>query len=218
VWRGTKAFWTDRRPHKLTCRARLAHAVCPVFANHQLLGILQTSPFRTHAWQHYVRDLRRDDPEAAGLATRIARDLPSLTRQQTRALTEFLQFSADTLDVSPPDADLPVAPYTHRRAVRMALDRLRADTLEDVCLEYLADETAVSPSRLSRWIHQLTGLTFREHLTRARVQLARRLLAATTLPVADIAARCGYASPSAFTNAFHKRTGQTAAEFRESRP
>jgi AraC-like DNA-binding protein len=44
-----------------------------------------------------------------------------------------------------------------------------------------------------------------------------RLLNTTKLPVAQVAARLGYADASSFSRAFHKWTATTPGAFRESR-
>lgn len=59
------------------------------------------------------------------------------------------------------------------------------------------------------------GTSYRELLDEVRSALARSLLGGrATIPVADVAARLGYADAAAFTHAFRRWTGTTPAAYR----
>lgn len=51
-------------------------------------------------------------------------------------------------------------------------------------------------------------------ITRHRIAMASRLLAATVLPVGAVARQCGYSSIYYFSRQFKHRTGQTPSDFR----
>ena len=53
-------------------------------------------------------------------------------------------------------------------------------------------------------------------LRRRRLREARRLLLTTTLPVKEVARRCGYEDPLYFSRVFHQHTGQPPLACRES--
>lgn len=65
----------------------------------------------------------------------------------------------------------------------------------------------VSVKTLQRDFEREFGMSFSRWRTRARLRAARALL--ETLPVAEVARRVGYASPSAFIVAFTKEFGRT---------
>ncbi|MEM6332856.1 MAG: substrate-binding domain-containing protein [Planctomycetota bacterium] len=54
-----------------------------------------------------------------------------------------------------------------------------------------------------------TGHTIQTEIARIRHHRARELLIETDLPVADVAARCGFASPSQFAATFHQHEGMS---------
>lgn len=54
-----------------------------------------------------------------------------------------------------------------------------------------------------------------EFLLNARIDRARRLLIETTLPVAEIARRCGFADPFYFSRRFRLENGETASAYRD---
>ena len=55
---------------------------------------------------------------------------------------------------------------------------------------------------------------FTEVLDRARLDLARRLLADPALPLADVAFRLGFADLAAFSRAFKRWTGKPPGQWR----
>ena len=67
---------------------------------------------------------------------------------------------------------------------------------------------------LSEFINSTYGCTFYQFVTRYRIEEAKRLMReCPELKLADVAARSGFASPSAFTKIFTKETGQTPREW-----
>jgi two-component system response regulator YesN len=61
---------------------------------------------------------------------------------------------------------------------------------------------------------QETDETFKDYLTRLRIQKAKELLRTTSLKAADISYRVGYNDPHYFSSAFKKNTGFSPVEFR----
>lgn len=92
-----------------------------------------------------------------------------------------------------------------RRELSLIAVEALAAARPDLDLPALAAHFGLSPSQFHARFKSLAGESPQRHLRRLRLAHARRLLAAGT-PVAAAAARCGYASPSAFTAAL-KREG-----------
>ncbi|GAA2796300.1 hypothetical protein GCM10010452_25750 [Crossiella cryophila] len=61
-----------------------------------------------------------------------------------------------------------------------------------------------------------TGLTPHRFLTRLRIDQARRLLSDNTLSIAQIAERCGFASPGALSTAFLAQVGVRPSAYRKN--
>ncbi len=78
----------------------------------------------------------------------------------------------------------------------------------------LAAAAGCSPGQLARRIRQVFGLSPTQFLLRARVDRATSLLAGTDLPIAEVAATCGFYDQAAFTHRFARLTGQTPAQYR----
>ncbi len=78
----------------------------------------------------------------------------------------------------------------------------------------LAAVVEVSPSHLARTFKKSTGRTVHQFVEEVRLVRARALLGDTGLPLKQIAAQLGFATPSSFTLAFRRATGTTPGRFR----
>ena len=65
--------------------------------------------------------------------------------------------------------------------------------------------------------HKALGRTVQQELIESRLSEAKRLLANTTLPVAEVAARSGFSSAQYFCRVFKADTGFSAEAWRERR-
>ncbi|MFE3228724.1 AraC family transcriptional regulator [Nocardia sp. NPDC059228] len=113
----------------------------------------------------------------------------------------------DPVDVIPIGAPAPGEPRTRRVA-----DILRADPSDQRTLAQLAAAVAISPRTLARGFLAETGITFGQWRTQVRLAASLPLLA-SGLPVARIATRVGYATPSAYIAAFHREVGVSPARY-----
>ena len=82
---------------------------------------------------------------------------------------------------------------------------------ESVTLADLAERYSYSQSYLSELIHERCGKTFGELVREQRMERAAMLLRATSLPVAEVARRVGYAGTSNFYRAFREQHGAAPA-------
>lgn len=74
--------------------------------------------------------------------------------------------------------------------------------------------SSLSPSTLSRRFQKLLGRTPKEEITRVRMEQAQQLLAETDRPLAEVAARCGFAELKHFGRAFRGAMGTTPSAYR----
>jgi AraC-like DNA-binding protein len=88
------------------------------------------------------------------------------------------------------------------QGVSKALQIIREEAGNTLTREDVARRAGVSPSHLADLLRERTGHTFTELLRKARVDKACELLRSTDLPLAAIAAECGFCDQSYFTHAF----------------
>ena len=84
-------------------------------------------------------------------------------------------------------------------------------------VDALAEKVFMSRSSFAERFNTLVGKTPMEFLAEWRMQLARRWLERDRLSVAEVAARCGYQSETAFSKAFKRIAGVGPGEFRRAR-
>lgn len=139
--------------------------------------------------------------------------------QYVTVLTQAL----DRLYVSRPDVSDPAAESERSRS-RSALneklvglrEKLRGSPAEQWTVEALCEESGLPKSTLQKHYKQLFGKSLFEDLIGFRVGEAKRLLAETELPLAEIAVMCGYSTESYFMKQFKRITEQTPTEYRRA--
>jgi transcriptional regulator GlxA family with amidase domain len=104
-----------------------------------------------------------------------------------------------------PALDPRVAQALARMEARIDLPETAAETAEAVGL---------SPRRLESLFRAALGTTPAAHALDLRLQAARRMLTDTKHPLADVALRTGFSSPSTLSRAFRGRFGQPPGALR----
>ncbi|MDW6020393.1 AraC family transcriptional regulator [Mesorhizobium sp. BAC0120] len=99
---------------------------------------------------------------------------------------------------------------------RRAKDTLMAHLDGKISLEELAKACGLSRSHFARAFKVATGVSPLEWLAQQRIALAQQYLRHSSLPVEDIAERCGFADQSHFTRAFSRHVGETPGRWRRS--
>jgi AraC-like DNA-binding protein len=107
------------------------------------------------------------------------------------------------------------APRVHSR-LHALMAKIEADPGLPWPVADMASAAAISPSRLHEWFQQETGTSPRAWLAEVRVRRACELLHASTLPLPEIALRCGYSDQSALSNAMRKLRDTTPAAYRRA--
>ena len=77
----------------------------------------------------------------------------------------------------------------------------------DLSLVSVSTEISVSPNYLSALLKKDTGETFKELLTKKRIETAKELLMDTNMKVREISEKCGYNDQHYFSYCFKKYTG-----------
>ncbi len=108
----------------------------------------------------------------------------------------------------------------HSRANRPHIEKacayIRAHLAEDLSLERVCAAVFLSKSYLCQIFKSLLGCTFGEYVKQQRILRARTLLASTGQSIEEIAAACGFASPTYFATVFKSAVGMTPSAFRRS--
>lgn len=84
----------------------------------------------------------------------------------------------------------------------------------ELSLDDIARRVASSRRQLQRAFAEIGNTTFRDHLTRVRMQRAADLLASRGLTVREVAHRVGYRQPAQFAKAFRRYQGVAPSAYR----
>jgi AraC-like DNA-binding protein len=103
------------------------------------------------------------------------------------------------------------------KQIRTALTAMCDEPAHAWTVEALAERVFMSRSSFAERFGSLVGKTPMEFLAEWRMQQARRWLERDRLSVAEVAARCGYQSETAFSKAFKRIAGVGPGEFRRAR-
>jgi AraC family cel operon transcriptional repressor len=172
--------------------------------------------FPSSAWLGFL-DLTRTQLASSGPVTfhtieAIAVFEHALTRFQAEpGPYDLIRFWIDLLQLlAPADTGGPGTPdwLTKACTAMRAEDNLRGG------VPRLLELAAVSPAHLSRSMRAAYGVTPTTFVTDLRLEHAASLLAATNIPVAGIADRCGFTSQSYFTRCFTTAHAVAPREFR----
>ncbi len=79
----------------------------------------------------------------------------------------------------------------------------------NLSLSDVSSENSVSPNYLSAIIKRENGSTFKDLLTKRRIEKAEELLLCTSMKIRDIAEKCGYNDQHYFSYCFKKYTGMS---------
>lgn len=97
-----------------------------------------------------------------------------------------------------------------------ALRYIKAHFREPISLSSVSAHFHLDPAYLSRMVKQDTGVNFKDHLMRARMECAERLLVTSDHGIAAIAAESGFTSLSSFNAACRKLLGETPSDYRRT--
>lgn len=101
-----------------------------------------------------------------------------------------------------------------RWQTKRVIDRLHTDLAASPPLDELALLVGLSQFHFCRAFKKSMGLSPIQYLIAQRMERAARLLAATQLPIAEIAQSVGYEDPAYFTRLFRQKTGMTPSAVR----
>jgi AraC family transcriptional regulator len=133
------------------------------------------------------------------------------------AVQTYLRRTHSVIPLSPQVTRGGLAPWQLRRAQEM----MRSHLDEAVPLAELARASGLSPGHFARAFKQTMGQPPHRWLMEQRIDKAKQLLIGTTLSLAEIALKCGFADQSHFTRVFSRVTHSSPGAWRRhkrSRP
>lgn len=109
----------------------------------------------------------------------------------------------------------PVKDTLRRKYVKQALNFIQNNLSTNITVEEIADNCALSSAYLSRCCKEVLGITLKECLIGARMQVACSYLINTMVSVSDICRIAGYKEKKYFMKEFKKLYGVSPSEYRK---
>ncbi|MFD6425295.1 GlxA family transcriptional regulator [Streptomyces sp. NPDC060198] len=133
-----------------------------------------------------------------------------LARSVARGLVTYLQRPGNQAQMSMFTA----APALTNSLVRRVVDHIAGHLAGDLTATALAAEAGVSERHLTRLFIEHLGKAPGRFVRDARTEAAAHLLASTSMPVAGVAARCGFRTAETLRQAFVSRYGTPPSRYR----
>ncbi len=100
--------------------------------------------------------------------------------------------------------------------LRRVTQYIQENLQQELRLAELSALVHMSPYHFARLFKRSTGVPPHRFLVRRRIDEARALLEARTVPIAEISRLVGFRTPSHFTTTFRRITGMTPSAYRGS--
>jgi AraC family transcriptional regulator len=101
-----------------------------------------------------------------------------------------------------------------KHKLRRVTEFIEENLEHDLSLAEIAEIAELSPFHFARSFKQATGSTPIQFLTHRRIDLAKRLLVESELPIVEVGLRAGFKNQSHFTTLFRKITAMTPKAYR----
>lgn len=107
-------------------------------------------------------------------------------------------------------------PASRSPIVQTAIEFIQSHLAEELSLSSIARHCAVSPYHLSHLFRKEMDTTLTAYIKRARLEVAKQLLADRAISIAEAGYRAGFSDPNYFSKAFRSAYGMSPSEFRRS--
>jgi len=209
------------RSRTVTCFAGLSDSAVPIRVGDQLIGFLQTgqvllkepSKFRFDQTARKLVDwgVKVDLGKAreAYFHTRV------LSRKQYQGLLRLLEIFGRHLSLLSNQIAVETS-AAEPAPVAKAKHFIAQNQDNALCLATVAKAVNTSTFYFCKLFKRTTGLTFTDYLARVRVEKAKTLLLDPNRRVSEVAYDVGFQSLTHFNRVFHKLTGQSPTNYRQS--
>lgn len=173
--------------------------------------------------QGYSSDLRLLRFRMADLFTSYSESASDMRTEQkaidffdllVSSFQNYTYIESDTQPALIVHSQTPPRQDTHLERMHRVVDHVYDHFNEKITLAGVAETEYISPSHLSRYIHETLGLTFSQVVSLARCEEASRLLSSTSKTVDQIAAEVGFANRKHLAVQFRRWYLKTPTEYR----
>jgi two-component system response regulator YesN len=99
--------------------------------------------------------------------------------------------------------------------MKRVLEYIEEHITEEIDLMLVADKFNRTSGYISTFFKRYTGYGFNTYLTKERVEIAKKLLEDSSIPIQEVGRLCGYSNPKYFSVVFKKVMDMTPKEYRQ---
>ncbi|MFD2507114.1 response regulator [Halalkalibacter alkalisediminis] len=100
----------------------------------------------------------------------------------------------------------------HRQLVEQMIDYVQKNLSENITLQDIANELYISRNYLGQIFKNIVGEPFKNYITRARMEMAKKMIQEGNYLIYEVSEKVGYVNPAYFTTTFKKYTGYTPTD------
>lgn len=112
-------------------------------------------------------------------------------------------------------SDKLTAQLSHSSSFQDLLTWIYDNPTDDLRIETMADQVAMSPRNFARQFHRDTGLTPAKFVEKARLDVARGMLCTSVQTIAEIAGASGFGNAERMRRTFHRHLNTSPENFRK---
>ncbi|MBL9176057.1 MAG: helix-turn-helix domain-containing protein [Verrucomicrobiales bacterium] len=205
------------------CQYGLQEAAVPVRLGHEAIGFLQTGQAleRPPSEREFRQVVNRVEQTGARVASSALRrtffETPVVSEVKLRSAVAMLKVFAEHLALLGNQIAIRSS-NQDPGIVRRAKEFIDGHLHEPLPLARVAAAVHVSPYYFCKLFHRSGDMTFKEYVSRARVERAKQLLLDPNKRVSEACFEVGFNSLTSFNRVFHAVTGMTPTGFREQLP
>lgn len=158
-------------------------------------------------------------PDLRAIALALCEPSVSAEVRAAYQLAKSIEFICETIRLFNAGQLAPLISDRHLSAadtLRMMAARELIETRanEKLTLDFIARNCGLNRSKLTRGFKEMFECTIAHAIAERRLELARRMLLTTDLPVSSIGYESGYRNNASFSRAFGRRFGSSPSDFR----
>ncbi|UOE94953.1 response regulator transcription factor [Alkalihalobacillus sp. LMS39] len=100
----------------------------------------------------------------------------------------------------------------HRKLVEQMIAYVQNHLSENITLQDIANELYISRNYLGQIFKNIVGESFKNYMTRARMEVAKKMIQEGNYLIYEVSEKVGYVNPAYFTTTFKKYTGYTPTD------
>lgn len=203
------------KPETHVCHAGLIDSVVPIKFKEEILGYImfgQAAPENKENAYKRIENLSRELGIDYNNLVMLFKELDTYDKQKLNAASNILKMSTRYLWLSE------YIEIKRDGYATLIENYVKNNISSEISVPALCQKLGISKNRMYKISHESFGMAIGEYVADTRINEAKRLLAATDLPIGKICEAVGIRDYNYFSKFFKKRTGSSPSKYRKNMP